>query len=162
MIRGAAIFTKCKCNIGTLDIRSSLGGYFEVIRPERLVVGDYCMLNSPLFIHAGAGVYIGHHTHIAQNFTLYSVNHDWRSPDCLPYGPRDVCKPVVIGHAVWICANVTIAPGVVIGNGAILSIGSVVFSDVPECAVVRGNPAEVITYRNVREFRRLCEEGKFI
>ena len=43
-----------------------------------------------------------------------------------------------------------------------LSIGTVVFEDVPECAIVRGNPAHVIKYRDRDGFKRLFDEGKFI
>ena len=41
-------------------------------------------------------------------------------------------------------ANVTILPGVVIGEGALVGAGSVVVDDVPPGAVVVGNPARVV------------------
>ena len=56
--------------------------------------------------------------------------------------------PVNIGNDVWIGARVTILPGVKIGNGAIIGAGSVVTKDVPDFAIVGGNPARVIKYRN--------------
>ena len=39
-------------------------------------------------------------------------------------------------------------------------MGSVVFGHIPKCAIVRGNPATVIGYRDVESFERLFKEGK--
>lgn len=46
-----------------------------------------------------------------------------------------------------------IVPGVTIGEGAIVAAGSVVVKDVPDYAIVGGNPAKVIKYRNVENFK---------
>jgi acetyltransferase-like isoleucine patch superfamily enzyme len=51
------------------------------------------------------------------------------------------------GNDVWVGANVTVMPGVTIGNGAVLAANSVVTKDVPDYAVVGGNPARIIKYR---------------
>jgi maltose O-acetyltransferase len=59
-------------------------------------------------------------------------------------------KPVVIGDDVWIGERSMILPGVTIGKGAIIVAGSVVRGDVPELAIVTGNPATVIGYRESR------------
>jgi acetyltransferase-like isoleucine patch superfamily enzyme len=53
--------------------------------------------------------------------------------------------PVVIGNDVMIGANTTILPGVVIGDGAIVSAGSLVNRDVPPGAVVGGVPIRIIS-----------------
>lgn len=41
------------------------------------------------------------------------------------------------------------------------SVGSVVVKDVPPYAIVGGNPAKVIKYRNIEQFEQLKKEGKF-
>ena len=56
-------------------------------------------------------------------------------------------KPVVIGNDVWIGRRVIILPGVHIGNGVIIGAGAVVTKDVPDFAVVAGNPARIVKYR---------------
>ena len=56
-------------------------------------------------------------------------------------------SPCIIGNDVWIGANVIIMPKVRIGNGAILGAGTVVTKDVPDYAVVVGNPARIVKYR---------------
>jgi hypothetical protein len=53
-----------------------------------------------------------------------------------------------IGNDVWIANSVLIMPGCArIGDGAILAAGAVVTRDVPDFAIVGGNPAKVIRYR---------------
>ena len=56
-------------------------------------------------------------------------------------------KEVIIGDDVWIGSDVTILPGVKIGNHSIIGACSVVTKDVPEYAIVAGNPAKVKKYR---------------
>jgi len=56
-------------------------------------------------------------------------------------------KKTIIGHDVWIGTNVTILSGVKVGNGSIIGAGSVVTKDVPDYAVVVGNPAKIIKFR---------------
>ena len=68
---------------------------------------------------------------------------------------------VVIGNDVWIASNVLIVGGVKIGDGAIVGAGSVVVKDVPAYAIVGGNPAKIIKYRDIEQFKRLKEEKKF-
>lgn len=51
--------------------------------------------------------------------------------------------PVVIGDNVWIGANVTILPGVTIGDFVVVAAGSVVTKDVPSGVLVAGVPAIV-------------------
>lgn len=66
------------------------------------------------------------------------------------YPPEKDNKParnVVIKNDVWIGLNSTILEGVTIGNGAIIGACSVVAKDVPDYAVVVGNPAKIIRYR---------------
>ena len=53
----------------------------------------------------------------------------------------------VVGNDVWIGQNVTVLPGVHIGNGAIIGANSVVASDIPPYCVAVGNPCKVIKKR---------------
>jgi len=63
-----------------------------------------------------------------------------------------IYKSVNIDDYVWIGANVSITPGVTIRKGAIVGMGAVVTKDVPECAIVGGNPAKILAYRDKETF----------
>lgn len=58
---------------------------------------------------------------------------------------------VCIGSDVWIGANVTVRPGVRIGDGAIVGANSVVTGDIPPYAIYAGCPARLIRYRFTEE-----------
>ncbi|RBW71194.1 acyltransferase [Bacillus taeanensis] len=60
---------------------------------------------------------------------------------------------VVVGNEVMIGANSTILPGVTIGDGAVVSAGSLVHKDVPPGAFVGGNPMRVIYTKEEMEKR---------
>ncbi|MDN4072121.1 acyltransferase [Fictibacillus terranigra] len=60
---------------------------------------------------------------------------------------------VIIGDEVMIGANSTILPGVTIGNGAVVSAGTLVHKDVPEGAFVGGNPMQIIYTKEEMEGR---------
>jgi len=55
--------------------------------------------------------------------------------------------PIVVKEGAWAGSNVVVCPGVTIGRGAVVGSGSVVTDDVPDYAVVVGNPARVIKIR---------------
>ncbi len=57
---------------------------------------------------------------------------------------------VVIGDGVMIGANSTLLPGITIGDGAIVSAGTLVHKSVPEGAFVGGNPMQVIYTKEER------------
>lgn len=76
--------------------------------------------------------------------------------------------PIIVHKHAWIAVNVTILPGVEIGEGAIISAGSVVSKDVPPFTVVQGNPAKVVAdiaafvkgNYDPDEFKQLLQERK--
>lgn len=106
--------------------------------------------------HSGIGkdsvlygpVYIGDDVMMGTECLIYTRNHEYQDPATLMrlQGPQPVEK-VIIGNDVWIGGRVTILPGVHIGNGAVIGAGAVVTKDVPDNAVVGGNPAVVIKIR---------------
>ena len=53
----------------------------------------------------------------------------------------------MVENDVWIGMEALILPGVTIGNGAIVAAKSVVTHDVPDYAIVAGNPAKIVKMR---------------
>ena len=55
-----------------------------------------------------------------------------------------IAKPIHIGNDVWIGGNVTIMPGLTIGNNVVIAAGAIVTKDVPDNSLVAGVPAKKI------------------
>jgi len=58
---------------------------------------------------------------------------------------------IMVGNDVWIGINSIILPDIKIGDGVTIAAGSVVTKDVPEYAIVAGNPAKIIRMKHSRE-----------
>lgn len=78
----------------------------------------------------------------------------------MPYDEKYIIKDVHIQENVWIGSDVLIVPGVVIEEGAVVAAGFVVTRHVPKCAIVGGNPARIIKYRDIETYERLKRERK--
>lgn len=108
----------------------------------QIFVGDHFFANFDcVFLDAGR-IIIGNHCMIGPKTVIAAITH--------PIDPVErnkgigIPKDVLIGDNVWIGANVTILPGVEIGDCAVVGAGSVVTKNVPANTVVAGNPAVVI------------------
>ena len=77
---------------------------------------------------------------IGPNVTIVTVNHDINPKTRI----NASAKPVKIGKNVWIGADCTILPGVIIGENSIIGAGSVVTKNIPNNVIVAGNPAKLI------------------
>lgn len=93
--------------------------------------------------------YIGDNVMMGPECNIWTINHrtDRLDIPMCEQGTQEE-KPVRIGDDVWIGSRVTILPGVTIGNGVVIGAGAVVSKDVPDYAVVAGNPARILRYRN--------------
>lgn len=125
---------------------------------EKIEIGNDTHMGGGFFLDGSGGLYIGNHVHIAPKCSIYTSNHNFKSDKIIPYDDTYIYKKVTIEDYVWIGINVSISPGVKIGKGAIVGMGAVVTKDVPECAIVGGNPAEIIGYRDKYVFYELIKE----
>ena len=112
-----------------------------------LSVGDDTIIGHYANIRVGNRIEIGRHVRIAQFVSLLGDNHEFDRLDVPIVAQGVTPSPVVIGDNVWIGAGVIVLAGVTVGPGAVLGAGAVVTRDVPEDAVVAGNPARVIRQR---------------
>ena len=87
-------------------------------------------------------VYIGNHVMIGPNTLITTVGHPLSPKARRGYMAK--AAPVRIGDDVWIGGNVTILPGVTIGNNVVVAAGAVVTKDVPDNSFVGGVPARLI------------------
>lgn len=128
---------------------------------ENLALGDNVHIMPGCFINArGGGVTIGDNTHLARNVTIYSYSHNYRGT-ALPYDETGIDKPVSIGRNCWLGMNVNVIPGVTIGEGAIIQIGTTVTHDVPSLAIVGMQPEHIIKRRDREHYERLDKAGAY-
>lgn len=86
------------------------------------------------------GIYIGDDVLIGHNACLLTLNHEMEPENRADMHP----KPIHIEDKVWLGSNVTVLPGVTIGEGAIVAAGAVVTKDVESNTIVGGVPAKII------------------
>lgn len=98
--------------------------------------------------HLYGPVKVGNDVMMGPECWIYTQNHATKNTDVsMCFQGFYPVQPVEIGNDVWIGGRVTILPGVKIGNGVIVGAGAVVTKDVPDFAVVAGNPAKIVKYR---------------
>ena len=91
---------------------------------------------------------------------VITSDHNYEG-DSIPYDENHIAKSITIGDFVWFGNRVTVVGNVTIGDGAIIAAGAVVTKDVPPYAIVGGNPAKILKYRDKDHFERLRQECKF-
>ncbi|MDU5109610.1 MAG: acyltransferase [Clostridium sp.] len=133
----------------------SIEGDLEIGSINRLQIGDYVHLGANCKMNCYGGVVIGNNVVLGPNVTIWSVDHNYKNANMIPFDEIQLCKKVVIEDNVWIGANSTIIPGITIGEGAIIAMGSVVTRDVNPLEVVGGNPAKTINKRNEKDYNEM-------
>lgn len=120
-------------------------------QPERISIGDDCLINHNNVLQAGKKVgriEIGNYVHTGANVMMFAFNHsfdDISTPTIIQdYDDGDI----IIEDDVWIGAGSVILPGVRIGKGVVIASGSVVNKDIPSLTIVGGVPAKIIKSRN--------------
>lgn len=101
-------------------------------------IGDNVTIKSGVFLWDG--MRIGHNVFIGPNATFTND----RMPRSKVYPEKFL--NVTINDGASIGANATILPGITIGTNAMVGAGAVVVSNVPDNAIVVGNPARIIRY----------------
>ncbi|MGN8071267.1 acyltransferase [Mucilaginibacter sp. 22184] len=114
---------------------------FKCINPTNITLGNYVSLGHDNHIWAFDAVSIGDYTQTAKDLLIISGSHEVNS-----LRPKNN-QQVVIDAGCWIGARVTILGGVSIGKGVVIGACSVVNKDIPDFAVVAGNPAKILRYR---------------
>lgn len=128
---------------------------------DRISIGNNVYIGPDSFISAEGGLSIGSNCSISGGLLIYTWNHEYKNSDTIPFTKSKEFKPVRIKDNVWIGSRVTIVPGVTIGEGVIIGMGSVIAKDIPDLAIVGGNPAIVLKYRDKKQYIRAKTNGKF-
>jgi virginiamycin A acetyltransferase len=115
-----------------------LAPYHFPISQGRLSIGKFCQI--------AHGV----------RFITAAANHEYSGLTSFPFGiflldktpmEQPDTRDTTIGNDVWLGYGAIICPGVTIGNGVIVGAGAVVRENIPDYAIVAGNPAAIIKMR---------------
>ena len=143
----------------------------EMLRQIFKEIGEGSFIQGPIYIHYGVHTSIGKRFFGNFNLTIQDDAEVTIGDDC-NFGPgvtivtpihpmvasernkkldkdgnvKRFCyaKPVHIGNSCWFGANVTVCPGVTIGDECVIGAGAVVTKDIPPRSFAAGNPARVI------------------
>lgn len=115
---------------------------------NRVTFGKGVFINHSAILSASGGIEFQDGCMAAPGLRIATINHDMNERHRIyTYGK------VTVKKNAWIGMNVTICPGVTIGEYAVVGAGAVVTKDVPDYAVVGGVPAKVIKYQSADEQR---------
>lgn len=134
------------------------GGFSSVTK--NTVLKDYVNFNG-MKVMGNGNCTIGSYFHSGIDCLIITQNHNYDKGTMIPYDKTYIYKDVIIEDFVWMGSKVTILPGTKIGEGAIIQAGSVVHGEIPPYAIIGGNPANIIKYRDIEHFKKLKNEGKF-
>ena len=133
-------YTYASAHTPSDDWAHHLAPYLYPFSPEALHIGKFCQIAD--------GV----------TFVTSSANHRFDGFSSYPFGIFDgglLGTPAMpapgpdttIGNDVWFGQGAKVMPGATIGNGVIVGAGAVVVGDIPDYAIIGGNPAKVIRIR---------------
>ena len=134
---------------------------FEFGEPENIYFGSDIYIGPGASFWATGDLRIDNNVIFGPRVTIHTSNHRYEGAGALPYDGVTILKPVHIYPNVWVGANTLIAPGVTINEGAVIAMGSVVTKEVPAGAIVGGNPARVLKFRDMERYEKLKTEKKF-
>jgi putative colanic acid biosynthesis acetyltransferase WcaF len=125
--------------------------------PWRLKIGDHVWLGEDAWVDNLEDVTISSHACVSQGAYLCTGNHDWRKAS---FDYR--LASIAIGRGAWVGAKALVTPGVIMGDGAILTAGSVATRSLAAGGVYTGNPACYVKDRWPSETAELQAEVRYI
>ncbi|MCC7053608.1 MAG: acyltransferase [Gemmatimonadaceae bacterium] len=157
VLRARHVLRGCRCGalvvaLGDIDVRAE----------GEIRVGDRVQLAAGMFatsLHCGPGATldIGALTFLSYGVSIRAKHHVQVGRRCqiasmvLIRDENELSAgPVRIGDDVWLAYGVIVEPGVTIGEGSVVSAGSVVRDDVPPFSLAQGNPATWVPLRDRR------------
>lgn len=118
----------------------------RVWAPWNLECADGVTLGDEAEIYNPSVVSMGSHAIVSQQAYICGATHDYNDP-AFPL----ISSPMSLGAYSWICARASVSPGVNVGEGAVLGLGSVATRDLEPWTVYAGVPAQRVKQRVGRE-----------
>jgi putative colanic acid biosynthesis acetyltransferase WcaF len=117
----------------------------KITYPWKLTIGDHCHIGDEVNLYTLGEIEIGDCAVVSQRSYMCTGSHDYTKPTFDIFA-----KKILIEAEVWLATDVFVAPGVTIGQGAVVGARSSVFHDVPAGTISVGTPARVIGQRRMK------------
>ena len=144
-------FTKLTLKLMGVKFGKNLTAFLvtTIESPQNFTIGNNVWMSKNVALYAANGITIGNDVVIAKDVSFISADHGFKdkSKKINQQGMETSASPITIGNDVWIGEKAIILKAVNVGGGAVIGAGAVVTKDVPAYAVVAGNPAKIIAYR---------------
>jgi putative colanic acid biosynthesis acetyltransferase WcaF len=121
----------------------------KVWAPWNLVCADHVAAADGVEIYNPSPIQIDSHVILSQDAYICGATHDYNDPDFPLLAYR-----MHIEQFAWICARASVGPGVQVGEGAVLGLGSIATRNLAPWTVYSGNPAAAL-----RERKRIIPEA---
>ena len=105
--------------------------------PWKISIGDHSWIGERVWLDSIARIDVGANVCISQGSYLCSGSHDWSHE---AFALRE--EPIRVHDKAWLAARSLIAPGSSIGEGAVVTIGSVARGTLKPWTIYAGNPAQ--------------------
>jgi putative colanic acid biosynthesis acetyltransferase WcaF len=121
----------------------------KIWAPWNLGMANHSSLGRRVNCYSMARVTLCERVVVSQGVYLCTGSHDHESETFQLFA-----RPISIGKDAWICAEAFLAPGVTVGDGAVIGARAVVTRDQPTWMVCAGNPCRPIKPRRPPDYSR--------
>lgn len=147
--------------VGLFDGVRLVLGDVSINQTALLQIGARSIVNVGCYLSGEGGLTIGAEVLIGPHVKIFSAGHAVHGGETSIFRNALTYAAVCIDDGAWIGGGASILPGVRIGRGAVVGAGSVVTKDVAPFAIVAGNPARLLHYRDGHEpvgstWQKLC------
>jgi putative colanic acid biosynthesis acetyltransferase WcaF len=118
--------------------------------PWRLQIGHNSWIGEDVWIDNLANVQIGSNVCISQGVYFCTGSHDWSSKRF-----DLITKAIIVHDMAWIAARATLGPGAIVGEGAVLALGSSTSKSLGPWTINFGAPAQEIAKRKIQRVKNL-------
>lgn len=138
--------------LGTIGKNTLIEAPFYCDYGELIFIGHNCFIHPNCVFIDSNTIIIGDNTLIGPSVQIYTTSHPLQAEKRIIKDSQDAYKisfvscssPIHIGKNSWIGGNVTILPGVTIGDNCTIGAGSMVDQDIPDNSLAIGNPCQVV------------------
>ena len=122
-----------------------IGSGVRIWVPWNLAMGECSTIGADTEVQNFVPVTIGRHVVISQRNYICTSTHDHTHPRFVL-----ISRPITIGSQAWVASECVLGPGAEIGEGAVISVRSVVSKPMPAWMICAGNPCRPVMERVIR------------